>query len=394
MNGRTMTMRHLGGVAAVLVAVLAPSVQAGEPRVDPRADALVRRMSDLLGHARTIRFEATEVRTRTAADGVTVTQRLARRVRVRRPDAFRQRIRSKDRDQVIWLEAGSLTFQSNRQRAYAQVSVPATIDDAVAYLTAQLAVPMPLGPLLHSSPHTALIAADTTARALGVATIDHDKCRHVTLRREAIDQDIWIHEGDRPLPCRLRVVYKRLPGRPIRDLTFYDWELDVRLARDTFRFVPPPNFPRIRIIERTSGAAAPAADASRGGAREGERGSDAPIEGSEIKVHENGDVWEASVASVAPSAIVGTLVATLPSGAQNVSVGDTVYYQHGHHYYERVYYGGDVLYQAVSPPIGAVVPTLPPDCRMAKPAADATDRVCDGVRYLPVEGGYRVVETP
>ena len=106
--------------------------------------------------------------------------------------------------------------------------------------------------------------------------------------------------------------------------------------------------------------------------------------------YESYEAWGA-VAGFGVGMVIGTLLAQPPDEAEVVVVQETPYYVHEHVYYEEVYHGGEVQYQAVPPPPGAIVTTLPEGCYETA-VADVTYQFCDNVYYLPVSGGYEVVD--
>ncbi len=57
---------------------------------------------------------------------------------------------------------------------------------------------------------------------------------------------------------------------------------------------------------------------------------------------------------------VGTMLARPLSAAVTVAVGGSTYWHADNAFYTRVVSGGDVVYQVVAPPVGAVIRTLPP----------------------------------
>ena len=59
-------------------------------------------------------------------------------------------------------------------------------------------------------------------------------------------------------------------------------------------------------------------------------------------------------------------------------------------YYTRVMTSGEVTYQVIEPPAGAIITTLPADCKSAR-VGDATYTQCGSTYYTKVATGYQVV---
>ena len=77
--------------------------------------------------------------------------------------------------------------------------------------------------------------------------------------------------------------------------------------------------------------------------------------------YESYDAWKA-VAAVGTGIAIGTMLAKPPAAAAPVVVSGSTYYYHDNAYYTRVMTSGEVTYQVVAPPAGAIITTLPAGC--------------------------------
>jgi hypothetical protein len=193
----------------LLVAGAGPGkAQTGSPGLDPRADQLLRRMSDLLAASPTLGFRTSEVHERTRRSGERTELRLSRTVLLRRPDRLRMDISGPERDGVIYYDGRTVTFQGNRLKMYAQAPVPDHLDAAMDYLEERLAMATPVADLLHSTPYEAFVSADTAGTYVGRVEVDGTPCQELAFTDPAVDWRICIDDGARPLPRRLELVYK------------------------------------------------------------------------------------------------------------------------------------------------------------------------------------------
>jgi uncharacterized protein DUF6515 len=71
-------------------------------------------------------------------------------------------------------------------------------------------------------------------------------------------------------------------------------------------------------------------------------------------------------------------------------VNQTSYYYSDGTYYTRVSNGGEVVYQVVAPPAGAIIATLPAGC-VAQVVGAVSYQHCGGTYYQRVSTGYQVV---
>lgn len=84
-----------------------------------------------------------------------------------------------------------------------------------------------------------------------------------------------------------------------------------------------------------------------------------------------------------------TFVAELPRGAVGLSIGNSRY-----HYYRGLYYRPHERgYIVVAPPVGIIVPALPPDVEVII-VGSRRYYYYEDIYYSPRESGYEVVEKP
>ena len=105
--------------------------------------------------------------------------------------------------------------------------------------------------------------------------------------------------------------------------------------------------------------------------------------------YESHEAWKA--AAVVGSAIaIGTMLAKPPKAAAPVAVAGSTYYYSDNVFYTRVMNGSDVVYQVVAPPAGAIITTLPANCKSVQ-VSNATYSQCGSTYYSRVSNGYQVV---
>ena len=86
----------------------------------------------------------------------------------------------------------------------------------------------------------------------------------------------------------------------------------------------------------------------------------------------------------------GRCSAKPPAQAAPVVVSETTYYYDNGTFYAKAMHEGQVVYQVVDPPAGAVIPTLPAGCTAVE-SGGATYSQCGTTHYQRVSSGYQVV---
>ena len=68
---------------------------------------------------------------------------------------------------------------------------------------------------------------------------------HVAAKTPTVDFQVWIAEGDQPLPLRVVLTYKNTRGEPEFRAQFSDWKVDIQPSDTLFAFTPPAGVRRI-----------------------------------------------------------------------------------------------------------------------------------------------------
>jgi hypothetical protein len=105
--------------------------------------------------------------------------------------------------------------------------------------------------------------------------------------------------------------------------------------------------------------------------------------------YESYEAWKVA-AAVGTGIAIGTMLAKPPKAAAPVAVASSTYYYADNVFYTRVMSGSEVVYQVVEPPAGAIITTLPANCKSVK-VGDASYSQCGTTYYSRVSNGYQVV---
>jgi hypothetical protein len=105
--------------------------------------------------------------------------------------------------------------------------------------------------------------------------------------------------------------------------------------------------------------------------------------------YESYEGWKVA-AGVATGIAVGTMLARPPTASVTVVTGGTNYMYADGAYYEQVLYGGEVSYQVVPAPAGAIITTLPGGCTTTVMGGVSVQQ-CGSTYYKRVSNGYQVV---
>jgi hypothetical protein len=210
----------------------------GEPKPDGRA--VLMRMAGYLATLPAWRVTVHTAYDAVQPDGFKVEWNDIRQVTLRRPDGLRVESRRSDGARSLVLFDGkTITSFDESARVYAQTSHPGTVDDAVVYFVHDLGMRLPLALMLLDR-----MPAELQQRVRAVEYVEKTytlgtPADHIAAKTDTVDFQVWIAQGDQPLPIRVVLTYKNTPGQPQFRAQFSDWNLDIQPSDTLFAFMPP-----------------------------------------------------------------------------------------------------------------------------------------------------------
>jgi len=215
------------------------------PPLEPEALARLKAMSELLRGAARFTFRAVTDRETPSVNGQMLDFVSVSRVSVERPNRIHVDAAGDRFAASLWYDGKTVTIASNRTPFYGQTDAPPTIDAAVMMLMDRLDTPLPVAGFLLADPYAKMTEGLKTAFDAGTAQLDGATCRHFAFSEDDADWQLWIEDGPKPLPRRLSVTYKKVPGSPRVLVLLSDWNLSPAIPAGEFAFVPPPGATRV-----------------------------------------------------------------------------------------------------------------------------------------------------
>ena len=216
--------------------------------VDPHADRILREMGEYLASATEYTFAA-EVLYDSVGSNDEKTLFAGRvEVSVSRPDRLHVRYDGDERRSRIVLDGPTFTFLDVVSNLYARMEVPTGIDAAVDTVFETVGQSVPIADLVYADPYATLIESAETGFVVGRPEVDGAPCHHLAFSNEAIDWQIWIEDGPRPVPRRLVITYRNEPGSPQYIAGLSGWDFHPRLSKPYFVFRPPAGSEEIEFL--------------------------------------------------------------------------------------------------------------------------------------------------
>jgi hypothetical protein len=251
MISRVAVLAVLGGVAWAGEASqpAAPATEGNEGVIDPKADAVLHRMSDYMSGLKTFKVDTTTVDEKVATDGQKVQEIQESKVMVQRPGEMRVE-RVSPRGHTTFIDDGKKFALYNKERGiYATSPAPARLDAAIDQARDKLRVDAPGGDLLVPDPYRDLVDGTVTGRYIGLEPVGNVMAHHLAFTKKDVDWQIWIQDGPQAVPLRYVITSKDVPSQPQFTLMMHNWEPNAPLLENSFTPSPAAGARRVDFTE-------------------------------------------------------------------------------------------------------------------------------------------------
>ena len=228
------------GAQAAAQATSATTDQPGSAQVDPKAVDALAKMSAYLRSIPSFQISLQTQRDDVDMYGQLITLSGEGTYKVRRPDAFSIDLALPSLTQRYVYDGKTFIAYDPNVGSYGKVQAPSTIRATLELAEQKYGAIVPLDDLFTWSEGDDRAKALTSAHFIGKDKVAGQSANHYAFRQQGIDWQIWIADGDKPVPLRVKIVGSEDPDRPQfqADLA---WDTAPQFTSDAFVFTPPPN---------------------------------------------------------------------------------------------------------------------------------------------------------
>lgn len=172
-----------------------------------------------------------------------------RNIVVQRPDHIREDITQREGTKAEFIFNGKEIYVFNsRDNVYGTVKKSGTIEQAITYFTEELQMRLPLAMLFSAGLPDFLKEHVKTLYYVDTSIIEGVACDHLAARGLNVDFQVWIQQGDKPLPLRVVITYKDAGGEPQFWAQIQDWNLSPKISSSLFAIKPPEGAEKISFV--------------------------------------------------------------------------------------------------------------------------------------------------
>lgn len=205
-----------------------------------QASAILMRMADVLGGAQRFSVSMRGGYDAVQQSGQKIEFGDMRKVTLSRPDRLRMEGERSNGAKTLTVFTGKeIVLIDETSNVYATAPQPGGLDDTIFHFVKDLGMRLPLAVLLVSQLPAELKDRVRLVDYVEKTSIHGSTSHHLAARTDTVDFQVWVADGDTPLPQRVVITYKKAKGEPQFWAQFSDWNLAPAIEDSTFLAKPP-----------------------------------------------------------------------------------------------------------------------------------------------------------
>ena len=221
--------------------------------IDPDALQILKGMTNYLGGLQQFGMHTENTYEDVMETGQKIQFGFSTNIVVQRPDKIRAERIEGTAHQLFIYDGAKLYLHEAKGGFFATVDVPDNIDDFLHFARDSLDLVPPAGDMVFSNAFELLTAGITSGFVVGEAEIGGVRCYHLAFTTPVVDWQVWIAEGDKPLPYKYVLTTRDDPAQPQFVTMISNWNTDPKIADGTFEFDPPATAMEIDFIRVDAG---------------------------------------------------------------------------------------------------------------------------------------------
>ena len=208
-------------------------------KVDPEADKLLRQMSDYLSGLQSFTVQNFAVDETSMKTGEKIQATSDSEITVQRPNHMKSTQRGAGEGLTLFYDGKTMTLACKGNNSFESIAAPDNIDGAIDKMRKHFKVDAPGADLFYTNPYNILMEQVVSARVIGRETVQGIPVNHLAFQGEEVDFQLWIKEGNQPLPLRFVITTKNVKANPQFTVQLSNWNTQPALTGLEFGFHAP-----------------------------------------------------------------------------------------------------------------------------------------------------------
>ena len=216
-----------------------------QPNIAPRAQELLQHACDQLANAHAFTFHAEVMFDQVLQSAVKLQFAGALDYAVQRPNELAVDYQSDLGGKRFWYDGKTVTIFDPPHKMYASVAAPDSIDEMMEHVMQAHHLSLPLGDLAFSNACGKISKDIKFASYVGVNDVLGVPSDHLAFASDNADFQVWLRHTGEPLPHKVVINYRTLPGSPEYIAFISDWRFPATIPQSRFRPKLPKGATRI-----------------------------------------------------------------------------------------------------------------------------------------------------
>jgi len=234
-------------VVSIALMLAIGSIAAAENLRDAKAEATLKKMSEYMAGLKSFSADAYIFDEQIMADGFKLSILRSASVKMQRPDKLYLSLKGMIRNQEVFFNGENLVIYGKNLKMAIEMQFKGDVDAMLDKATDIFSAELPGRDLLSKDVYTPLMDVVTESADLGVIKIGDVACRYLAFRSDEVDFQLWVEEGDRPLPCRYTITSKWTYGAPQYTVTFTNWQVNQKFPDSDFTYTAPEGIQKTTV---------------------------------------------------------------------------------------------------------------------------------------------------
>jgi len=234
-----VTRNVIAGLCAVALVGTVGVASAGTPNAEPDALQILKKMTDYLSGLENFSMHTENTFEDVLDSGQKVQYNFASSVVISRPNKLRAERMDGQENQVIVYDGEMLSIYEGSHDLYAEISAPDNLDDLLHFSRDVLDLVPPAGDMVFINAYELLSAGLTSGFVVGKAVIGGVMCTQLAFTTPVVDWQVWIADGDKPLPVKYALTTRDDPAQPQYIALISNWNTDPLISAGIFEFKIP-----------------------------------------------------------------------------------------------------------------------------------------------------------
>ncbi len=215
--------------------------------IEPKAGEALQQMCDYLKNLQQFSVQAEITEDVLLTSGQRIQYARSVEAWVRRPDRFRaESVGDTDNRQLVY-DGKIITLLDRNKNFYTTIAAPSELDAALEHGIQAFNLRAPLADLIYTKSYEYLTEGALSGFYVGLSKVQGVPCHHLAFKQKDIDWQVWIENGQTPVPRKFLITDKTAQGLQFTAV-FTKWNTSPQLEDSLFTFVAPEKAEKIDIL--------------------------------------------------------------------------------------------------------------------------------------------------